>query len=92
MAFRQQTHRLDGVDVVVGGAGAQNRLQQHFGLEDVAGASNDLLRRQADTLAVVVNSVADLDEQLFQRGLRESRRGGQLVAEGAVDDRVRGAH
>ena len=57
-------------------------------MEHVARTSNDLLRVQADTLAVVVHGVADLDEDLFQRGLGQGGCGGQLVAERAVDDRV----
>ena len=57
-------------------------------MEDVRRAGHDLLRREADALAVVVNSVADLDQQLLQRGLRQSRSHVELVAERAVGGRV----
>ena len=88
MAFSQQTHRLHRVDVVVSRASPQNRLEQHFRLEDVARASHDLLGRQTDALAVVVNSVADLNEELLKRSLRQRRGSRQHVGERAVDDGV----
>ena len=84
LAVTQQTHRLDRVDVVVVAASAQHRLQQDLGLEDVARTGDQLLRGQADTLAVVVHRVTDLDEQLLKRGLRQGSSGGQLVAELAL--------
>ena len=92
MALGQQTHRLDGVDVVVGGAGAQHRLEQHFGLEHVGRTGDDLLGCQADALAVVVHRISDLDQHLLEGRLRHGGGGVQLVAERAVDDGVRGAH
>ena len=57
-------------------------------MEDVAGTSDDLLRRQADALAVVVHRIADLDQELFQRRLRQVGGSAQLVAEGTIGDRV----
>src|SRR5262249_42067976 len=43
----------------------------------------DLQRVQADALPVVVDRVADLDEHLLQRGLREGRSRGKEVRRSA---------
>ena len=52
--------------------------------------SNQLTWDQTNLLPVVVHSLTDLDEHLLKRGLAEVSRGGQLVAERSVHDRVSG--
>ena len=59
-------------------------------MEHVGRRHHELRRVQTDALAVVVNSVADLNEDLLQRGLRQRSGSRKLVGEGPVDDRVVG--
>ena len=91
--LREHPGRLDRVEVVVGGAGAEDRLQDHLSLELQGGRNDQLLCLQTDTLAVVVNGAADLDEHLLNRGLGQVGGRGQLVAVRlTVGDRVGGVH
>ena len=62
----QQPHRLDRVDVVVGGSGAQHALEQNFCLEHVARPGDDLARTKVDLLAVGIGRVPNLDQDLLE--------------------------
>ena len=85
--IRQQTHRLDGVEVVVVGTGTQDALQQHFGHQHVGRRHDELLRREADLLAARIGCLTHLDQHLFQGGLRQNGRRVQQVGHRRISRR-----
>ena len=60
-------------------------------MEDVAGGDHQLAGHQTNLLAVVVHSLTDLDQHLFQRSLGQVGGSCQQVAERTVHDGVRSA-
>ena len=59
-------------------------------MEHVTGGNDQFQRLETNLLTVVVHSLTHLNEHLLKRGLRQVSCGRQLVAEHAVNNRVRG--
>jgi hypothetical protein len=84
VAFRDCSHVLDGIDVVVGGCGAETGLHQALGHEHQVRRDNQATRTGRNQQTAFIEEVSNLNDCVFQRGLVEVSRHSRAVAVGTA--------
>ena len=86
VAFRDCSHVLDGIDVVVGGCGAETGLHQALGHKHQVRRDNQATRTGRNQQTTLIEEVGNLNDCVFQRSFVKVSRHSRTVCIGATSD------